>query len=446
VVSATTCASLPKLCGWLDLVIARIADNSTDHGNSLAAVLTDKTATVETRLPHGVTPKTMAAALSFFSKNCLETPEVPTRPMGITLALAMLVTVALEIRRYRRFTSATKIKPSLPLPVSFILHCCSALMSFTSILKRPSKLHPSDELTDRGRSDEASDDDDSSSANSGRESKGRSEFLESARNDIHRIMAAGANTGESQAEGRPSYLSALEMPPSQVDKKSSSTSKLGPGKSPALLPSRDRNKVDEVSNPFNYDPKYLLSMSTYSKTPYTKEETKVVNVLLETLQTPSVYWRKLDSKVELQYSLFELRRVPISLLKLTDVNSRVFKNTFAGGAVGIINAPVNHCAAFVWDINSKYRRKLNERSDLTRNVFEDTEKNDHKQVLILRKWTPPMVKVRTMCTDMVWKRLDDTRVCICGYPASLNAYDKYAGPDGIQSKLQARFNNVSSMR
>jgi hypothetical protein len=140
--------------------------------------------------------------------------------------------------------------------------------------------------------------------------------------------------------------------------------------------------------------------------------------------------------------MYELTKIPLSVMLSAGPPMQPSRNTFAGGAVGVINAPLNHIAAFTWDMASDYRTKLNSKNDLFRSIVGVN--NEHHQVsrpvpptslphfillspplilcspqrLLIRKWAPSPVAHRAMSTDIYWKRLDENRVCIVGAPAS----------------------------
>ena len=145
-------------------------------------------------------------------------------------------------------------------------------------------------------------------------------------------------------------------------------------------------------------------------------------------QTPADYWEPLSSKSDKntkdkeRYSMFRLKRIPLSLHKLANLSVQDSKNISAGGAIGIVNAPIAHVAAFIWDVNCPYRRELNAKNDLTRSITEKT--GDHSFRFFLRKRVPAPIAIREVCTDFVWKRLDNKRICIVGTPASQENYDR----------------------
>ncbi|GMI33670.1 hypothetical protein TeGR_g10378, partial [Tetraparma gracilis] len=372
---SNVCVSLEEYCGWLGEVIREVSmppglSPFPARNSSLLEVMADPETKLDTVIKHGITVVAFSEMLSMSDKYLFV--------ILITVLFGLRLVVMQELAQRELFAKNLKTALPYPFPVNHLVSFFSSLPSLPP-LSTPTYW----DAFNRLRS------------------------LREGSAEIH-----PKNSAEADLRATLEHLSLGHQTKASSDSNSFSFSVSGSDD----LQRHTHLSLSARSASLCYDPELLAMFSSYSTTAYTKNEDKVFASLLDCMQTDSSKWVRLHDHGVIPYQMYELTKIPLSVMLSAGPPMQPSRNTFAGGAVGVINAPLNHIAAFTWDMASDYRTKLNSKNDLFRSIVGVN--NEHHQRLLIRKWAPSPVAHRAMSTDIYWKRLDENRVCIVGAPAS----------------------------
>jgi len=493
--TSIACVPIDDICDWLDAVFAEL--HKDEHDNDDPHTHPDTHDYLNSPNKHGVTPLSLFSVLSFHGKNCQPRYSSANFPyslppqtcvvwvLGLLTVLCLLITN--ENRRVAHFAHLFSLTPPKPAPITQLTTLATVLQAAIDKVSNafPSlhaQVHPNyyastthhqhvnappqplPASTRRPSIDPALRSDIYKLLHVADQYKQQQSLLQKAGSPPTAALmgrpprdAGGINgtppsplsPSASSHSAPPSATTSLEGSPREA--RATPPTPIGGGVkfTPSSFASGASSNVSSnASSPrvssvitvpgahrlpaLCYPPSLLLTFATYSTVPYSHTDTRSIAALLDCLLTPSIYWSSLNHHSETRFKMFELKRIPITVLKAASVHVTASKNTYGGGAIGIINAPCNHVASFLWDTCSDYRRALNARSDLARKITH--RKNDHHQRFFVRTWVPPPMTPRDVCTNFLWKRLDEKRVVIVGVPALGVEYQKDVEALGMKGK------------